>query len=153
MTWPERKLSDDPDRLRDAVANPQGLRDPEAPPPTSTVEAPCCGAKTAGDMVAHVPNEGWLCDACRARLRRDDSNDWTKPKLMRAMGAPPSAVRLEKAKLIARERYIAEKRRGGREAPVNRRQIAETVKAELPEGEYPPGTEPPEHARRAMEGS
>lgn len=150
MGWPEQKLSDDEDLVREHLADGH-----EYVGGTSSVEAPCCGRRCAADMVCDVPGEGWSCDACRARLRRDDSTPWTKPRLMRAMGAPPEEVRLEEVKRLARRAFVEQKLReaaksrdpeAGEEVPVSRREFVEAVDEGLPpasEG-YPPGTEPPE---------
>jgi hypothetical protein len=34
----------------------------------------------------------FACDGCRGRLLRDPSNDWTKSKLLTALGAPAAVV-------------------------------------------------------------
>lgn len=134
MSWPNRKLSDEPEEVEEHLLDPED--DPTRP--TATVVAPCCGQRRcAADMVCWVNGEGWLCDACRAELRRDDSTPWTKPMLMRSMGAPPGAVRLEEIRRRARER-VAEMK--GRDEAVNRRQVTEQV----PKDSYPDGgTGPP----------
>lgn len=142
MPSPGERLADDPERLRESIVNPQGLRDPEDPPPTATVESPCCGRRVAGDMVLYIPGEGWLCDGCRSHLRRDDSTPWTKAKLMRVIGADPATVRKEHVKERARERWNEAMKP---DEPINRREILDAVEAEVPpasEG-YPPGTDPP----------
>lgn len=135
MSWPDRKLSDDLERVEEHLASP--TTDVKA---TSTVEAPCCGRRCAADMVCHVPGEGWACDACRAALRRDPDSGWTRPRLMRAMGAPAAAVRREHVRKLARDRYVAAKRRS---ETVTRAELFRAVESEVPKGEYPPETEPP----------
>lgn len=123
MGWPDQTWADE-----------QGL------PPTRNTEAPCCGRKVAADMIALVPGEGWLCDGCRASLRRDPDTDWTKAKIMRAIGAPPRAVRKAYIRQKLRERVTDRKRNG---ESVNRKAIADQLDNEIATDGYPPDTEPP----------
>lgn len=143
MSWPERKLSGEPE----AVAE-HAVRDVGDVDETTVVLAPCCHQREVpADMVVWVPGEGYRCDACRRRLERDPSTEWTRPKLMRAMGAPASEVRAERAKEIARERIHEV---SGRGETIVRAEIHRQAREELPEDGMPPGTDLPEHARQAL---
>lgn len=146
MSWPNRKLSDDSDKV--AAMSVHGLSADQVRPTTQVV-APCCGQRQcAADMVVYVPGEGLKCDACRRKLERDPSTEWTRPKLMRAMGAPAEEVQAERAKEVARQR-IREAHRAD-DTPIQRQQIHQQAQSELRGGGMPQGAELPEQARREL---
>lgn len=116
--------------------------------PSMTVRAPCCGRWCGADMVvdcrgiAGIGRE-WLCDACRGRFLARDAR-WTKPKLMRAMGAPPEAVRVERARELARE-ILRENQRTAdtAEERLSSRDALERARARMSDSGMPDGTDPP----------
>ena len=114
---------------------------------TSTVEAPCCGRRCAADMVTDVRDvpgidRDWMCDGCEWSYLRDASKEWNKSRFVRALGAPVRTVREH----WVRERVERARRRASEMD--NRIFVAEEARQRAirhlpPEGELPPGTEPP----------
>ena len=139
MSW-GKTLADDTESLQELLTEPR-----EDPPPSATVEAPCCGRECGADMVVDsrgVPGVGrnWLCDACRAELLRDPSNEWTKPRLFRAMGAPAAVVRKERVRELVEERR---REATERDELFDSREALQVARSEVVDSGMPAGTEPP----------
>lgn len=138
MSWGET-LADDPEAFREHLKG-----DREDPPPAATVLSPCCGKERAADMIVDarsIPgiDADWLCDGCRGNLLRGP-NDWTRPKLFRAMGAPAEVVRTERVRELVGERRKAAMERG---EDFHSREALEAVQSEVSSTGMPAGTEPP----------
>jgi len=157
--WPDdsRRLDRDEEALRAAAIGELRGR-------TTWVRPPCCGRrKKPADTVLNVPGEGWLCDVCRRQIERDPDTEWTRPKLMRALGAPPEEVRGERVKELTREKLREIKRSDpesaiGREwrdanGLINRNAVARRIERDVrsKSGGYPPGTELPSHVSPGLD--
>lgn len=137
MSWPAT-LYDDAEAFAEAVVS----ADPEVAGPTVTVEAPCCGRRCAADMVVDLRSvagttKDWACDGCRWRMIRTPGNGWSRSRLYRALGAPIKDVKLARAK------EIVLKRSRQSPDPFVEHDAMQEVLSNLPQGEYPNGTEPP----------
>jgi len=156
--WPDdsRRLDRDKEALKAAAIGELRGR-------TTWVRPPCCNRRRKpADTVLKVPGEGWLCDVCRRQIERDPSTEWTRAKIMRALGAPPEEVRVQRVKELTREKLREIKRsdpksaigREWRDADrlINRDAVARRIERDLrsKSGGYPPGTELPPHARTEL---
>lgn len=148
MSWPTM-LADHPELVAE-YARHEGVEIRR----TTSVLAPCCDRPCAADMVTDVRgvpgiDRDWLCDGCRWRFINVEPNGWSHAQFARAVGAPPKAVRSiwVKEQIKAAERRASERRRSeltDSAGVFNAVEARDRARRHLPpEGEYPPGTEPP----------
>lgn len=148
MSWP-KSLADDLMLLAEHARDldPSETISESDVRPSMTVRAPCCGRVCAADMVTDVRDvpgidRDWMCDGCEWSFLREE-NGWSKSRYVRAIGAPPEDVRVHwvRERVLSSKRRAVELRDNEPFAPEEARQRA--IRHLPPEGEYPPGTEPP----------